>query len=219
MPGQGEDAFAALLDADALERLDQREGRFLHGSAGRPRAGLVDALAVDQVGLGLEIARAGRDEAFEEIGVHRGAQEPGPVRILLRDRDDEVGDLAVAQVDVADESALLDGQAEPELVAVVAGHQVIGADVGPVVAVGVDDPQVGETGQFLLQRAVGPAETAGLREPGESDVFRQKAQIGSAFGQELVDDGAVVLDLEAQGFDGARLQGVRRVDVDDAPQD
>ncbi len=173
---------------------------------------------IDQVGLGLEIARAARDESFEEIGVHGGAQDPEPVRVLLLDGDDEMRNLAIAQVDVADEDAFFHRGPEPEMVPVVARHQVVRPDVGAVVAFGIDDPQVGETGKLALQRAVGPPESAGVGEFRQTDVGRQQSEVGGPFGQELVDDGAVVLNLESQGFDGVGFQGVGRVDVDDAAQ-
>ena len=162
LPGHSENALAARLDADPLKRRDRAERGFLQRGTGRPRTGLVHALAVDQVGLGLEIARARGNETLEEIGVHRGAQDPEAVRILLFDGDDEMGDLAVAQVDVADEQTLFDRGPEPEVIPVVARHQVVGTDVGPMVAFGVDDPQVAETGQLQLHGAVGPPEASGL---------------------------------------------------------
>ena len=108
----------------------------------RPR--LQPVLAVDEEGIALVSDPGLLHDIIDVFEVDRHPEYPGGALFPHHDSDDEVRNLAVSHEDVADVDAVALDCIEPGLVLVVNCFEqaVIGADIGEMVALVVDDADV-----------------------------------------------------------------------------
>ena len=197
--GGGEIRVGHRFEGAGGELGNGRHGKELAAEA---RHGLQPVLAVDQEGVAQRPGPRLFDDMVDIFQVDGHPENPRGVLLPHHHRDDEVGKLAVPHEDVTDMHALGPDLVEPGLVLVVHGNEqvVVGADIGEVVALAVDDADVHVGIGFGVHDFEHPTEVCLVGQFREGVGVGDREQLGDALVEEQVDGVAAVLHRTAQGL-------------------
>ena len=219
-PGVG-DQGGPLVEFDLLHPGGGAAGRHVaaarrEGAAGRVHH-LVLAAGVDQGGLHLLAVADGAEKHVQLVRIQGGAHAVGRAVEHLAHGDGEVGDVAQAGVDVADQvvAAALAQVPEPGLLAVVPTAQLgVGAGVADLDAPGVEETDIDEAVMkpFQALQIVVHGLLRGLQ--AELAAVEQVEQVDHPFLQVQVDGVFLVFRHRLQVEQGAVLQGVGELEME-----
>ena len=176
---------------------------------------------IDQQGIPRPADLQPGNQLVEAFHIQGGPQEVvGTVVQLMLHGNDQVRHPAISQEDVADIMPFLDCLLEPFLVPVIFPGQGIRTGIGPLVAFGIDDPQVHkppealfQVFQSLLQLGAVPQIPAGM-EPGDKmdgrqPFFQEKGHRPSGIGDQ---PGRPQSDFRLDPFPGGPVVQYRHKD-------
>ena len=148
---------------------------------------LVLAIAVDDVGVAGEPDLAAAHQAGEDLGVDGCAKDPRSRSVIAANCDHEVGHPAETQEHIAHEHTAHHRLLEPRLAAVVAVLEPVGALIGEMVAVGVDDAEIDKALLPFVEDGENVAQLSRLRKTVEGRRVGQGLEHRRPLGEEELD--------------------------------